>query len=352
MGKGAEMGVLIKDAESLETAQKVNAVVLDKTGTLTEGKPEVTGVAWIAGGERFESLFYTLEKQSEHPLSDALTGYFGKRAVYPLENFESITGKGVKGRADGKTWFAGSVRLMSENNIPLAPSLEKQAGEWMKEARTVVWFAGGERTLAVAAIADKLKNSSAAAVSQLKKSAGEVYLLTGDNETTAREIAAELGIEHYRANLLPHEKAEFVKQLQREGKTVAMVGDGINDSAALAQADLSVAMGKGSDIAIDTARMILISPDLTRIAKAIQLSKQTVRVVRQNLFWAFIYNLIALPVAAGVLYPVNGFLLNPMIAGLTMSLSSICVVTNSLLLKARKIEQPDRSRRAPVERRK
>lgn len=337
VGKGAEKGILIKDAESLETAKKVNAVALDKTGTITEGKPVVTDIVWLDGNDRVKEIFCSLEKHSEHPLADAVVRYFGDTDTPPLENFESLTGKGVKGSVDGKTWFAGNIRLMLESRIVTDQSLEIQAREWTKEAKTTVWFADSDRALAVAAITDQIKESSKDAIGQLKKSGIEVYMLTGDDEATAREIAAAAGIEHYRAGVLPGEKAAFVKQLQDEGKIVAMAGDGINDSAALAQADLSIAMGKGSDIAMDTAKMTIISSDLAKIPEAINLSRLTVRTIRQNLFWAFVYNLIGVPIAAGILYPVNGFLLNPMIAGLAMALSSVSVVANSLRLKTKKI---------------
>ena len=337
IGKGAEKGILIKDAESLEIVQKVNVVVLDKTGTITEGKPIVTDIMWLEENDRFKTIFSSLEKHSEHPLAEAIVRYLDNTEVYPLENFESFTGKGVKGLAGEKVWFAGNIKWMLENNIALEPQLKRQADEWMEEAKTTVWFADGERTLAVAAITDKIKDRSADAIGQLKKLAIEIYMLTGDDETAARKIAAKSGIEHYKAGVLPHEKVAFVKQLQDNGKMVAMVGDGINDSAALAQADLSIAMGKGSDIAIDAAKMTIISSDLSKIPEAIHLSKLTVKTIHQNLFWAFIYNLIGVPIAAGILYPVNGFLLNPMIAGLAMALSSISVVTNSLRLKSKKI---------------
>jgi len=251
----------------------------------------------------------------------------------PIENIENLPGKGIKGSSKGKRWFAGSARLMLENNISLTPSLERQANGWAQAAMTTIWFADDERTLAVVAITDRIKENSATAISHLKKSGIDVYMLTGDHETTARETAAKAGIEHYRAGVLPHEKALFVKKLQESGNIVAMAGDGINDSAALAQADLSIAMGKGSDIAMDAAQMTIISSDLLKIPEAIRLSVLTVRTIRQNLFWAFFYNLIAVPVAAGILYPVNGFILNPMIAGLAMALSSVSVVANSLWLK-------------------
>ncbi|MCL1973854.1 MAG: heavy metal translocating P-type ATPase [Bacteroidetes bacterium] len=333
VGKGAEMGILIKDAESLEVAKRVNVVLLDKTGTLTVGKPVVTATRWLHGDEGFKNIFYTLEKHSEHPFAQSVLDYFGNLDGCPLQTFESLTGKGVKGVVNGKTWFAGNERLMRENRITLELPLEKQATEWMKEAKTVIWFADDVHTLAVVAVADTLKPGSKEAVAALKKSGMEVYMLTGDNEATACEIAKSSGITQYRAGVLPHEKADFVKELQAKGNIVAMAGDGINDSAALAQADLSIAMGKGSDMAMDTAQMTIISSDLMHITKAIQLSKQTVATIKQNLFWAFIYNLIAIPIAAGILYPVNGFLLNPMIGGAAMALSSISVVTNSLRLK-------------------
>ncbi len=337
IGKGAEKGILIKDAESLEIAKKVNAVVLDKTGTITEGKPVVTDMLWLNGDDHSKEIYYTLEKHSEHPLADAVVRYFGNIDIYPLDNFESLTGKGVKGSVNGKTWFAGNTKLMDENNIAIDQQLEIQAKKWAEASKTVIWFADSKQTLAVAAIIDKIKDNSQEAICQLKKSGIEVYMLTGDGETTAREIAATAGITHYKANVLPHEKVAFIKHLQNEGKTVAMAGDGINDSAALAQADLSIAMGKGSDIAMDVAKMTIISSDLTKIPEAIKLSKLTVATIRQNLFWAFIYNLIGVPIAAGILYPINGFLLNPMIAGLAMAFSSVSVVSNSLRLKIRKI---------------
>jgi len=333
VGKGAEKGILIKDAESIEIAKKVNCVALDKTGTITEGKPDVTDIVWLNEDDSKKGLFSALEKHSEHPLAEAVVRYFGNNNSITIENFESITGKGIKGFANGETWFSGSMKWMSENNIPIAGSLESQAKEWIKGAKSVICFANEKQVLAVAAITDKIKETSPEAIRQLQSSGIEAYMLTGDDEATANEIAANCGITHYRAEILPQEKALFIKQLQETGKTVAMVGDGINDSAALAQADLGIAMGKGSDIAIAAAKMTIISSDLTKISEAIRLSKLTIRTIRQNLFWAFIYNLIAIPVAAGVLYPINGFLLNPMIGGAAMALSSVSVVLNSLRLK-------------------
>jgi Cu2+-exporting ATPase len=234
---------------------------------------------------------------------------------------------------DGQTYYAGNEKLLVENRIVREESFLREAQRLGAQSKTVVWLADSRKALAVIAIADRIKESSQAAVRQLQSTGMEVYMLTGDNEATAKEIAANAGISHYRAGVLPQEKAGFVNELQEKGKIVAMVGDGINDSAALAQADLSIAMGRGSDIAMDVAQMTIISSDLTKIPEAIRLSRRTVQTIRQNLFWAFIYNLIGIPVAAGILYPFTGFLLNPMIAGAAMALSSVSVVGNSLRLK-------------------
>lgn len=333
VGKGAEAGILIKDAESLELAKQVDAVVLDKTGTITEGKPTVTGDRWLEGADHAKGVLYSLEKQSEHPLADAITSHLATTGSVEVESFESVTGKGAQASYAGVTYYAGNERLLADKGIPIDSELRRVADEWSKTAHTVVWFADQSRTLAVLAIADRIKDSSIAAIRQLQDMGIETYMLTGDNEATARAIAQQTGIGHYQAEVLPLQKAAFVERLQREGKTVAMVGDGINDSTALATADVSIAMGKGSDIAIDVAKMTILSSDLAKIPQAIRLSKQTVATIRQNLFWAFIYNVIGIPVAAGILYPINGFLLNPMIAGAAMALSSVSVVSNSLRLK-------------------
>lgn len=336
VGKGAEKGILIKDAESLELAKKINAVVLDKTGTITEGKPQVTDILWLNNDDSHKAALLSLEKQSEHPLAEAVVRYFDAEVSIPASGFESITGKGAKGFVGGQLYFAGNYKLLNDNNIVINEALGKKAEELSSQSKTVIWFSDDKQAIAVVAIADKIKATSQTAVRQLQSSGIEVYMLTGDNDSTAKEIAARTGIKHYKAEVLPQQKAEFIKQLQAEGKIVAMVGDGINDSTALAQADLSIAMGKGSDIAMDVAKMTIISSDLTKIPEAIKLSRQTVTTIRQNLFWAFIYNLIGIPVAAGILFPINGFLLNPMIAGAAMALSSVSVVSNSLRLKWKK----------------
>ncbi len=338
IGKGAERGILIKDAESLEIAKKIDTVVLDKTGTVTEGKPVVSDLIWNDRTENAESIFYSLEKLSEHPLAEAIAGYFKDARFTEIEHFDSITGKGVKGQAGGKTYYAGNRKLLEENRIGINPTLSAEAARLTAEAQTVIWFADDTAALAIAAVTDQIKPTSIQAVAELRAAGIEVYMLTGDNEATAGEIARQAGIPHYKAGVLPQDKASFISQLQKEGKKVAMVGDGINDSAALAQADLSIAMGGGSDIAMDVAKMTIISSDLTKVPEALKLSRLTVRTIRQNLFWAFIYNLIGVPIAAGILYPVNGFLLNPMIAGAAMAFSSVSVVSNSLRLKRKKIQ--------------
>ena len=395
IGKGAERGILIKDAESLETAKKVNVVVLDKTGTVTEGHPTVQHILWLNEEARQSApVLLALERQSEHPLAEAILGneelrikneepnlneelrikneestlneelrmkneelnlneesgsseessccaqpnssfFILHSSLIEVDGFESVTGQGVKGIYKGVSYYAGNQRLMEGRRI--SPALREAASAWEAEAQTVIWFANETEALAVIAIADRIKPSSIQAIRTLQAEGIEVHLLTGDNEATARAIAHQAGIAHYRAGVLPQDKAAFVKELQAGGKVVGMVGDGINDSAALAQADLSIAMGSGSDIAMDVAKMTIISSDLTKIPEALQLSRLTVRTIRQNLFWAFIYNVVSVPIAAGVLYPFNGFLLNPMIGGAAMAFSSVSVVTNSLRLRRKKL---------------
>ncbi len=336
VGKGAENGILIKDAESLELSKKVNAMILDKTGTITEGKPHVTESHWVDNDESKMSILLSLEKQSEHPLAEAIVQHLDNVPTVQLDAFESVIGKGIKATLGNQQYFAGNAALLNEYHIEISSELKAIADKWTDEARTTIWFADNKKVLAIMGISDKVKDTSAEAIQELKQLGIELYMLTGDNEGTAKAIAAQTGIVNYRAGMLPQNKADFVKSLQKEGKIVAMVGDGINDSTALATADVSIAMGKGSDIAMDVARMTIISSDLKKIPYAIKLSRQTVATIRQNLFWAFIYNVIGIPIAAGILYPVNGFLLNPMIAGAAMAMSSVSVVSNSLRLKWKK----------------
>ncbi|HLT74841.1 MAG TPA: heavy metal translocating P-type ATPase [Ohtaekwangia sp.] len=341
VGKGAENNILIKDAESLELAHRVNAVILDKTGTITEGRPVVTDLIWNhdVSGNVEEQILFTLENQSEHPLAEAVVARLKPEGITPVsvESFESITARGVKGTVNGETYYVGNRKLILENGITISSRTANEADRLQSEAKTVVYFANSRHVLAVIAIADKIKETSKAAVAALQKKGIDVYMLTGDNEQTAKAVAGQIGLAHYKAEVLPSDKAAFVKELQSQGKVVAMVGDGINDSHALAEADVSIAMGKGSDIAMDVAKMTLITSDLQSIPKALNLSSKTVLGIKQNLFWAFIYNLIGIPLAAGILYPINGFLLNPMIAGAAMALSSVSVVANSLRLRAAKI---------------
>lgn len=337
IGKGADHHILIKDAESLELAHRVNAIVLDKTGTITQGKPELTDLIWATGAEQTSTILHALESRSEHPLADAVIKALPNGNAVAVTDFESVTARGVTGKVNGQPYWVGNLSLLRENQIPVSDAWLEKSKQLQAHAKTVVYFAHAQGVLALLAIADPIKETSSAAIQVLQKQGIEVYLVTGDNEATARSVAAQVGIRNYRAETLPTDKANFVKELQQGGKVVAMVGDGINDSQALAQADVSIAMGKGSDIAMDVARMTLITSDLMVIPKALKLSTKTVQGIRQNLFWAFIYNVIGIPLAAGVLFPVNGFLLNPMIAGAAMALSSLSVVGNSLRLKFTKI---------------
>lgn len=332
IGKGAEQGILIKDAESLETAKRIDTIVLDKTGTITEGQPTVNHMVWWNNSEEVRNIFYSLEKLSEHPLANAVT-YHLKGEFLPLTQFESLTGQGVKACFNNQYYLAGNEQLLKTQGIRISSEQEETAVTFTHDAQTIIWFADEKQVLGIAAISDRIKETSREAISLLQQQGIDVVMLTGDNPSTAQAIARQAGINHYQAEVLPQQKAAYIKSLQQKGKCVAMVGDGINDSAALAQADLSIAMGKGSDIAMDVAKITLISSDLTKIPEAIRLSALTVRTIRQNLFWAFIYNLIGVPVAAGILFPINGFLLNPMLAGAAMAMSSVSVVTNSLRLR-------------------
>lgn len=334
IGRAAENGILIKDAQSLEIAPKINAVVLDKTGTVTQGKPTVNDVRYFQP-DHHTPVLIALESRSEHPLAKAILDQFVSDSKAEVSDFKSVTGRGVQGVVDGMTYYVGNRRMMDEQHIPFTPEVLSAEAALTEQANTLVWFADNRGVIALIGISDPIKPTSVDAVAQLQQMGVEVYMLTGDNEAAARVAAQKAGIKHVKANVLPEDKAAFVTQLQRDGRRVAMVGDGINDSAALAAADLSIAMGTGSDIAIDVAKMTIVSADLSKIPAAFNLSRKTVKTIHQNLFWAFIYNVIGVPIAAGVLYPVNGFLLNPMLAGAAMAFSSVSVVANSLLLKKR-----------------
>ena len=314
IGKGAEKGILIKDAQSLEIAPKIDTIILDKTGTITAGHPIVIESLWENGFEHSRKILYSLEKLSEHPLSDAVVNTLQNEKEISIDKFENVPGKGVKGVVGSQTYYAGSLSLLNDNHITIASHLQELANKWTQEAKTLVWFADSTQAIAAIALTDEIKQTSAQAISQL-----------------------QVGINHYKAGVLPNEKAQFIKELQANGKKVGMVGDGINDSAALAQANLSIAMGQGSDIAVDTAMATILSSDLLKIPETIRLSQLTIKTIYQNLFWAFIYNLIGIPIAAGIFYSVNGFLLNPMWASAAMAFSSVSVVLNSLRLKRKRI---------------
>lgn len=362
IGRGAENGILIRDAEAMERARTIDTVILDKTGTLTMGKPSVTDSYWRNEDDGAKAVLAALESHSQHPIALAIASAYTGNSQVDIDKFENHSGKGVSGvvinNSEIVTYLAGTAELLKEYGVYVPEDFAKAADDFMSKAFSIVYFAklhsevqcraeekphyvssensSGE-CLGVVAVADAVKPTSSEAVRELRKNGIEVLMLSGDNEKTTAVIAKLCGIDEYRAQVLPAEKEGFVKTLQAEGKIVAMVGDGINDSAALARADVGIAMGNGSDIAMESAKMIIVSSDLRKIIKAINLSKKTERTIKMNLFWAFVYNIIAIPVSAGVLYPVNGFLLDPMIAGAAMAMSSVCVVSNSLLLRFRKI---------------
>ncbi|MBK8557702.1 MAG: copper-translocating P-type ATPase [Lewinellaceae bacterium] len=338
VGRGAENGILIKDAESLETAYRVDTVVLDKTGTITVGNPEVVAWHWVGEAEKKHHLpvLHSLEQRSDHPLAEAIQRDLEKEKpkVIALQDFTNHPGQGVAGVFEQKIYRAGSPAWMNSLGISLP---EEQLLAWSEKALSIVCFAVDQDLLAMVGIGDAIKEGAADAVRQLLSRGVEVHMLTGDNMATAMAVATQTGITHVQADTKPSEKADYIRSLKATGKTVAMVGDGVNDSEALALADLSVAMGKGSDIALEVASMALLRSDLRHLPKALYLSRQTVRTIRQNLFWAFFYNIIGIPIAAGVLYPFTGYLLSPMIAGAAMALSSVSVVGNSLRLKTLKL---------------
>ena len=340
MGKGAEHHILIKDAFALENLCKVDTVVLDKTGTLTEGVPEVTDSFWISEASRdMLDILYTAEMKSEHPLASAILSWLKgtEAAEIDADSFESVTGRGIQMQVHGVTYWVGSKGFLETFKAMVPPEAGREIIRWEEDGKSIVYYGWESELLAVMAISDRLKPTSGEAVEALKEMGIKVHLLTGDGKRTAETVAAMLDIRHYKADVLPSDKEEYIRSLQAAGRKVAMVGDGINDSQALARADVSIAMGKGTDIAMDVAMVTLITSDLMLLPDAIRLSKRTVRSIHQNLFWAFIYNLIGIPLAAGVLFPVNGLLLNPMLASAAMAFSSVSVVLNSLRLKWSKL---------------
>lgn len=333
VGRGAVNGILIKDAASLERAKEITTIVMDKTGTITAGTPVVTDIVWVNDDPYYKQILFTLESHSSHPLAHAIVNAVKDQTMLPMETATAIGGKGMKAVYQGKNWFVGNSGLLAENGVTIPHKLELASKEMINAGKTLVWFADDTTVYALISITDQIKESSTSAIQQLKEMGIEVHMLTGDNNRSANVIAQQVGIKHVSAGMMPADKATYIEQLQKNGKVVAMVGDGINDAAALAQADVSIAMGTGSDIALDVAKITLITSDLLKVPAAISLSRKTVSAIRQNLFWAFIYNLIGIPIAAGLLIPITGFQISPMIAGAAMALSSISVVGNSLRLK-------------------
>jgi Cu+-exporting ATPase len=335
-GKGAENGILIRSGEALERAYKLTAIVLDKTGTLTEGKPVVTDIVTVDGGDEDEllRLAASAERGSEHPLGEAIVERARERGLElaDTEGFNAIPGHGVEVTVSDRRLLLGNLRLMDEREIALGP-LHDRAETVATEGKTPMFVAVAGQIAGLIAVADTLKPNSREAVDKLRQIGLEVYMVTGDNRRTADAIAAQVGIDRVLAEVLPEAKAEEVRKLQAEGRVVAMVGDGVNDAPALAQADIGIAIGTGADVAMEASDITLIRGDLLPIVTAVSLSKATMRTIRQNLFWAFGYNAALIPVAAGILYPLFGVHLSPMIAAAAMALSSVSVVSNSLRLR-------------------
>jgi Cu+-exporting ATPase len=335
-GKGAENGILIKGGEALETTHRINTIVLDKTGTLTEGKPEVTDIIVMEGTEKdwLLQLTASAEKGSEHPLGEAIVRGARDRGleIFSTSGFKAITGRGIEAVIQGVKVLAGNRKLMEDRNIPLA-ELETESDRLAEEGKTPMYVALDGKPAGIVAVADVLKKSSKAAVGELHRMGIEVAMITGDNKKTAAAIAKEVGIDRVLAEVLPQDKAAEIKKLQAEGRKVAMVGDGINDAPALAQADIGIAIGSGADVAMESADIVLMHSDLMDVPTAINLSKRTIRNIKQNLFWAFGYNTLGIPIAGGLLYLFGGPLLNPIFAAAAMSMSSVSVLTNALRLK-------------------
>ncbi len=341
IGKGAENGILIKNAQTLEFAKKINAVVVDKTGTITKGEPEVNEIVWLKSDVKHDQILediLAIEKKSEHPLADSIVKYLNHLSNSSLNvvKFNSQTGLGVSATLNENEYLIGNYQLMKKNSIDIE-SEHQYFNQYSNTAQTHVFVAKNKILVALITISDKIKENSIRAIRNLHQSGLQVHMLTGDNYSTAKEIARQTDIDQFKAEVLPQDKLDYIKKLQQKGFKVAMVGDGINDSPALSQADMGIAMGHGTDIAIESADITLVKGDLEKIAASINLSKATLKTIHENLFWAFIYNIIAIPIAAGILYPINGFMLNPMIAGGAMAFSSVSVVLNSLRLKSKKL---------------
>lgn len=344
IGRAAKEGILVQDAAALEEACRTDVVVLDKTGTLTTGHSSVTDVYWARDSRHLTAVLLALESRSSHPLAEAIVHYLTENReantmlqdCLTVESHTTLPGRGIEATVQGVVYLLGNRSLLESRGIALTGKLAESCARMEHEGQAIVLLADSHEALAALGISDPLKPTSQQAISELKEMGIEVHMLTGDHAKAAEATAHALGIEHYQAGVLPAQKADFIKELQSQGRHVAMVGDGINDSAALATANLSIAMGQGSDMAMDVAMLTIMGSDLRRVGHAMRLSHITVRTIRQNLFWAFVYNIIGVPVAAGVLYPLCGIMLDPMYAGMAMALSSISVVTNSLRIKGRK----------------
>ncbi len=346
VGKGAENNILIKDADSLESGSQIDTIVLDKTGTITQGKPQVSSLIFSpkfnndpTAKEHLLSILYALERISEHPLASAITDYTQSYVNQELKisHFQSFTGKGIEAKVNGERYKIGSKKWLSNDGLQAPEILDMEAENLSDKGFTVVWFSTDSEIIAAIGISDEIKSSSLSAIQKMNQEGLDVIMLTGDQRKTTNHVAKAVGISKFKAEMLPKDKADYIRNLQSSSKKVAMIGDGINDSEALATADLSIAMGHGADIAIDAAMVTLTSFDLNKVLETIHLSRLTMSGIRQNLFWASIYNLIGIPIAAGILFPISGFLLNPMIAAGAMAMSSISVVLNSLRLKGKEL---------------
>ena len=336
-GKGAEHGVLIRNAEALEKAYRVNTVLLDKTGTITKGEPAVTDfVAPGQDGPRLLQLVAAVERQSEHPLAEAVVRHADDQGADKLTatGFRAVEGKGAAATVDGQAVLIGNRRLLTDEGVTLSPELTAQAEQLLSQAKTLLYVAVAGQAVGLVGVADTVRDTSVAAIKKLQALGIEVVMMTGDNPQTAAQVAGQVGITRYFAEVLPADKAGKVKELQGEGRIVAMVGDGINDAPALAQADIGLAIGSGTDVAMEAAGITLMRSDLNGVVTAIELSRQTIRTIKQNLFFAFVYNTLGIPIAAGLLYPFFGILLSPMLAAGAMALSSVSVLTNSLRLRS------------------
>lgn len=338
VGKGAKEGILVKDAATLELLHKADTIVLDKTGTITEGKPTLVNMEISNSIEEkdFVKILGSLEKKSEHPIANAILNFAKEKNVSleETEDFQAIKGKGVLGKVNGENYMAGSISLMEENKINF--DFEK-IYKYTEEGKTPVLLARGNVALGFVMIADKIKNESKESIANLKKLGKKIVMLTGDEEKTAKYIGSIVGVDQVVAKVMPEDKLRKIKEFQEKGNIVAMVGDGVNDAPALAQADIGIAMATGTDVAIESAGITLLHGDISKLVKAVKLSKLTMQGIKQNLFWAFIYNIVGIPLAAGVFYPLFGWLLNPVFAGFAMAMSSVSVVSNSLRLKVKKL---------------